>query len=84
MDEFQTAWIVFSSATYDALDPDQTFFLEDYESFKIKAYDFDRRLAAIFVQAFDECNNMESLFKVLQKEGGTNLLGIIPTFRFKF
>lgn len=56
--------MVFSTAVYDALDPDQTAFLEDYETFKVKAYDFDRRLAAIFVQAFDECNNLESLFKV--------------------
>ena len=70
MDEFQTAWIVFSSAGYDPLDPDQTQFLEDYETFKVKAYDFDRRLAAIFVQAFDECNNLESLFKLSSIMGG--------------
>lgn len=64
MNEFQTAWIVFNTATYDSLDPDVPFFLHDYEKFQITAYDFDRRLASIFVQAFDECCNLESLFKV--------------------
>lgn len=64
INEFQSSWIVFNSATYDPLDPDVTNFLHDYEKFQITAYDFDRRLASIFIQAFDECCNLESLFKV--------------------
>ena len=64
MNEFQTAWMIFNTATYDCLEPDVNSFIIDYEKFQLIAYDFDRRLASIFVQAFDECCNLESLFKV--------------------
>lgn len=66
IEEFQKAWNLFVSVAYDPLDPDIPDFLADYEKFKLKAYDFDRRLASIFVQAFDECSNMEGLFKVIE------------------
>lgn len=66
MNEFQTTWLIFNTAVYDPLDPDVPNFLQDYEKFQIIAYDFDRRLASIFIQAFDECCNLESLFKVIQ------------------
>ncbi|KAK6632535.1 hypothetical protein RUM43_013303 [Polyplax serrata] len=64
MNEFQTTWLIFNTAVYDPLDPDVPNFLQDYEKFQIIAYDFDRRLASIFIQAFDECCNLESLFKL--------------------
>lgn len=39
-------------------------FLNDYNNFTIKIGDFDRRLATIICQAFDDCSGVESLFKV--------------------
>lgn len=34
------------------------------EVFQANIKDLDRRLASIFCQAFDDCGNLESVFKV--------------------
>lgn len=65
LEEFQHEWALFSAATYDPLEPDSNAFLDDYLRFQSRSQDFDRRLAAIFVQAFDECFDVDGLFKVI-------------------
>lgn len=49
---------------YNPLDPEDEAFLVDFERFSLNVADIDRRLAKIFGEAFDECANLESMFKV--------------------
>lgn len=62
--EFQQCFSVFSGKSYDVLDPDDDSFMEDFENFKQKIFEMDLKLAAILCQAFEDCSNLESIFKV--------------------
>lgn len=62
--EFSEHLSVFGSKTYDALDPEDLAFELDYADFQRKIRDLDRRLASVLCQAFDDCCNLESVFKV--------------------
>lgn len=62
--EFSEHLALFGSKTYDALDPEDPAFEIDYEDFQRKIRDLDRRLAFVLCQAFDDCCNLESVFKV--------------------
>ncbi|RZC39341.1 MT, DHC N2, AAA 7, DHC N1 and/or AAA 9 domain containing protein [Asbolus verrucosus] len=71
-EEFGTAYNVFNNIQYDPCDADDDSILKDNKEFHEKCADFDKRLAAIFCQAFDDCYNLESIFKLLAIVG--NLL----------
>lgn len=62
--EFQQHFSVFSMKSYDVLDPDDPSFIADFETFKRRIFEMDLKLAAILCQAFDDCANLESVFKV--------------------
>lgn len=62
--EFNTCFSQFSAKTYDVLDPDDDSFKEDFAKFQERILELDLKLAAILCQAFDDCNNLESVFKV--------------------
>lgn len=62
--EFQLCFSMFSGKSYDALDPDDKSFVVDFETFKQKIFEMDMKLAAILCQAFEDCSNLESIFKV--------------------
>jgi dynein heavy chain len=62
--QFHEAFTVFGGITYDPLDPEDDSFVHDYTVFMEKIDDMDHKLAAIFCQAFDDCFNLESLYKV--------------------
>lgn len=64
-DEFKSSYNVFGNIQYELLTPEITNIIEDYNVFFTKCEELDRRLAAIFEQAFDECYNLESTFKLL-------------------
>ena len=64
LNEFQAAFTVFGGITYDPLDLSDESFLHDYNVFKSKIEDLDHKLAAIFIQAFEDCDNLENLYKV--------------------
>lgn len=64
-DEFKASYNVFSNIQYELLTPEVTNIIDDYNKFYTKCEELDRRLAAIFEQAFDECYNLESMFKLL-------------------
>ncbi|KAJ8945230.1 hypothetical protein NQ318_011210 [Aromia moschata] len=68
-EEFNKAYMVFANITYEILDLKELRIISDTTTFNEKCEDFDRRLAAIFTQAFDECYNLESLFKFLNIVG---------------
>lgn len=62
--EFNTCLSQFSAKTYDVLDPDDNSFKEDFVKFQERILELDLKLAAILCQAFDDCHNLESVFKV--------------------
>lgn len=62
--EFQQCFSVFSGKSYDVLDPDDPSFLADFDNYKQRIYEMDLKLAAILCQAFEDCCNLESIFKV--------------------
>lgn len=50
--------------TYDPADPEDNRFLTDYEKHMGVLEDVDRKLASLFSQGLDECNDLEHFFKV--------------------
>ena len=64
-DEFKDLYGVFTSRTYDSLDPQDEGFLKDYEKFNSRIFSLDRKLGAILIRAFDDCVVTESIFKLL-------------------
>ena len=44
-------------------------FIADYEEFKEKIADMDKRLSQIVCHAFDDCSSCESIFKLLEMMG---------------
>lgn len=63
--EFQQHFSVFSTKSYDFLDPDDPSFISDFEVFQQRIFEMDLKLAAILCQAFEDCANLESIFKVM-------------------
>lgn len=64
-EEFKAAYVVFSNIQYDILKPEVNNIITDFDKFQAKCEELDRRLAALLEQAFDECYNLESIFKLL-------------------
>lgn len=62
--EFNQYFTAFASKSYDVLDPDDLEFDVDFENFQMRILELDMKLAAILCQAFDDCYNLESIFKV--------------------
>lgn len=62
--EFQNLFVCFTVRANDALEPDDQSFAENCARFNESIADLDSKLAAILCQAFDECGNLESIFKV--------------------
>lgn len=67
--EFQQCFQVFSGKSYDVLDPDDNSFLADFEGFKQKIFEMDLKLASILCQAFEDCSNLDSIFKLINIVG---------------
>lgn len=62
--EFQQLFASFSARASDVLEPDDESFAVDCAKFGESITDLDSKLAAILCQAFDDCSNLESAFKV--------------------
>lgn len=62
--EFQQCFSMFSGKSYDVLDPDDKSFVTDFETFKQRIFEMDMKLTAILCQAFEDCSNVDSIFKV--------------------
>ncbi|CAH1960839.1 unnamed protein product [Acanthoscelides obtectus] len=75
-EEFNKLYNVFNNIQYDVLDLNDQNIIKDYDAFNEKCIDLDRRLAAIFSQAFDDCYNLESVFKLINVIG--NLINRPP------
>lgn len=69
LDEFNQAYLHFANIQYDLLEPEEKAIIKDNEIYMKKCDDLDQRLAAIFEQVFDDCHNMESVFKFINIAG---------------
>ncbi|XP_076261923.1 dynein heavy chain at 93AB isoform X2 [Rhynchophorus ferrugineus] len=67
--EFQQCYSIFSGKSYDVLDPDDLSFLEDFQIFKQRIFEMDMKLAAILCQAFEDCSNLDGVFKLISISG---------------
>ncbi|XP_031560727.1 dynein beta chain, ciliary-like, partial [Actinia tenebrosa] len=61
--EFNELYAMFGNRTYDGLDATNKEFVDDYNQFRERITDLDRRLASIVCQAFDDCPSTESALK---------------------
>ncbi|CAG7732677.1 unnamed protein product [Allacma fusca] len=67
--EFLEFYQKYSAIQYDVSDPEDDSFVPDYEAFQEKVEDIDQRLAAVCVNAFDDCHTPESVYKLVQVLG---------------
>ncbi|KAL9897380.1 dynein heavy chain at 93AB [Glossina fuscipes fuscipes] len=67
--EFNQYFTAFASKSYDVLDPDDDEFIKDFQNFQLRILELDMKLAAILCQAFDDCYNLESVFKLINIVG---------------
>ncbi|KAJ8415860.1 hypothetical protein AAFF_G00404170 [Aldrovandia affinis] len=67
--EFMELCKMFKDSEYNPLDYNSQEFECEYEGFKEKVLDFDRRLATILYLAFRDCSGLESAFKLLAVYG---------------
>lgn len=67
--DFNQHFASFASKTYDVLDPDDSTFDQDFAIFQERILELDMKLAAILCQAFDDCHNLESVFKLVSIVG---------------
>ncbi|XP_058791425.1 dynein beta chain, ciliary [Phymastichus coffea] len=67
--EFQQLFAAFSTRGNDVLEPDDETFVQDCKKFSEAIVDLDSKLAAILCQAFDDCANLESTFKLINIAG---------------
>ncbi|KAF5902959.1 dynein heavy chain 9, axonemal, partial [Clarias magur] len=68
-EEFLETYKMFTEKSYDCLDICNMEFEADLAEFEWKVKDTDRRLGAIFCQAFDDASGLEHAFKVLDMFG---------------
>lgn len=62
--EFSVLFAAFASKTYDVLDPDDDTFDKDFSEFQQEIIKLDTKLATILCESFDNCTNLECIFKV--------------------
>lgn len=67
--EFQQLFVFFTSRASDVLEPDDQSFALDCIKFQQSIADLDNKLAAILCQGFDDCGNVESVFKLINIAG---------------
>ncbi|KAK2575931.1 hypothetical protein KPH14_007294 [Odynerus spinipes] len=67
--EFQQLFVSFTVRANDVLEPDDETFAIDCAKFNRSISDLDSKLAAILCQSFDDCGNLESVFKLINIAG---------------
>ncbi|XP_035728185.1 dynein beta chain, ciliary-like [Vespa mandarinia] len=67
--EFQQLFLSFTVRANDVLEPDDETFALDCAKFNLSITDLDNKLAAILCQSFDDCGNLESVFKLINIAG---------------
>jgi dynein heavy chain, axonemal len=78
-DEFNKVYQDWTNITFDALDPDPElkFFEKEKKKFQRKTDVLERKLAVQFVQAFEECFNLDQILKLVQICGSLLMLPLI-------
>ncbi|MEW5311809.1 MAG: hypothetical protein WDW38_003494 [Sanguina aurantia] len=68
--DFMAAVEKLQQVTYDVMDVDAKQFDSDFYTFRIVIKELERRLAAIIIQAFDDCTTISMTFKLLDSFEG--------------
>ncbi|KAL3857821.1 hypothetical protein ACJMK2_012454, partial [Sinanodonta woodiana] len=68
-EEFNEQYKAFTESHFDCLDLKDVKFINQYKVFQARVMDLDRRLATIVCHAFDDCSDLESIFKLLDIMG---------------
>ncbi|KAM3592376.1 uncharacterized protein V6R79_017533 [Siganus canaliculatus] len=68
--EFVDTYRVFTEKPFDCLDLNSMQYEEEVREFRLKVEDTDRRLGAVFCQAFEDASGLEHAFKVMDMFGG--------------
>lgn len=68
--DFLAAVEKFQGVQYDVMDTDARQFDEDFYAFRVVIRELERRLAAIIIQAFDDCTTISMTFKLLDSFEG--------------
>ncbi len=58
--------VILRAPSFPNQDPTDDSFIGDYEHFKARTFELDRKLGAVLGRAFDDCLVTESIFKLLQ------------------
>ncbi|CAB3248907.1 unnamed protein product [Arctia plantaginis] len=66
LEEYQLKYAQLGTLAYDPADPEDESFTEDYEKFQAILEDTDRKLASLFTQGLQECNDLDHFFKFFQ------------------
>lgn len=64
-EEFRGEFEKFTNKKYDPLEPSCQEFIVDYNNFNNFVEDLDCRLSSIICQAFDDCNGLTGIFKLI-------------------
>ncbi|XP_077291064.1 dynein heavy chain at 93AB [Arctopsyche grandis] len=67
--EFSVLFAALASKTYDVLDPDDDTFDKDFSEFQQEIIQLDTKLATILCESFDNCTNLECIFKLIDIVG---------------
>ena len=68
--QFQAAFQLFSTKTYDCLDPKLKEFEKDVASFSSTMENLERQISTLVCKAFDDCNSLQAMFKLLESFSG--------------
>jgi len=79
--KFNENFTLFATRTYDLLDPGNEEFQVDYKNFQKHIDCLDRQLASVLCQAFDECHNLQAIFKVSRYKISFAYIYIRPFFK---
>ncbi|XP_039757462.1 dynein beta chain, ciliary-like [Pararge aegeria] len=66
LEEYTIIYQQLGNIVYDPADPEDNRFLSDYDKHMHVLEDVDRKLASLFSQGLDECNDLEHFFKFFQ------------------
>ncbi len=68
--EFEESMLTFTRSTYDPADLSDGGFEADYQAFRRSVKDWEKRLCAILIQAFDDTYSLEGKHKLLEAFAG--------------
>ncbi|XP_013170954.1 PREDICTED: dynein beta chain, ciliary-like [Papilio xuthus] len=66
LDQYTIKYQSLGNITYDPADPEDPSFIKDHKKHMVVLEDVDKKLASLFSQGLDECENLQHFFKFFQ------------------